>query len=236
MALIVGQSAQGKSMSLQTLKKPKGVMYLNTESNKKLPFDNCKFQQYTITEPGEVEEAFVYAKDNSDEFHTIVIDTFTFLMEMYETQVINTAKDTREAWGQYAQYIKRIMHNHIPQSPQNILILAHAAPKFNEDEETINVAVPIKGSIGRTGFESFFSCVVAAKVKTLKELEDYENDLLTYNEDEEELGIKHVFQTKLTKRSLNEKLRGPLNMWSKQETYINNDAQALIDRLRKYYK
>ena len=109
MALIVGQSAQGKSMSLKGLDNPKGVMYLNTESNKRLPFDNCKFQQYTITDPTEIEEAFVYARKQSEEFHTVVIDTFTFLMEMFETQRIVTAKDTRAAWGEYAQYIRRCL-------------------------------------------------------------------------------------------------------------------------------
>ena len=38
LVLICGESSTGKSASLMNLRNPEGVMYLNTEANKKLPF------------------------------------------------------------------------------------------------------------------------------------------------------------------------------------------------------
>jgi hypothetical protein len=38
LVLIVGKSSHGKSASLMGLKNPEGVMYLNCEAGKKLPF------------------------------------------------------------------------------------------------------------------------------------------------------------------------------------------------------
>ena len=48
LVLLCGKSATGKSASLQMLKNPEGVMYLNCENNKKLPFKS-KFKEFTIT-------------------------------------------------------------------------------------------------------------------------------------------------------------------------------------------
>lgn len=49
--------------------------------------------------------------------------------------------------------------------------------------------------------------------------------MLDITEEEKELGFKHVFQTRLTKKSIGERLRSPMGMFSKEETYIDNDAQ-----------
>ena len=38
LVLVVGKSAAGKSASLMGLENPEGVMYLNCEAGKKLPF------------------------------------------------------------------------------------------------------------------------------------------------------------------------------------------------------
>jgi len=38
LVLVSGASGTGKSASLMNIKNPEGVMYLNCESNKKLPF------------------------------------------------------------------------------------------------------------------------------------------------------------------------------------------------------
>ena len=75
LVLVVGKSASGKSASLMGLDNPEGVMYLNCEAGKKLPF-KTKFKQYTITDPLQVHEAFE-AAESKPEIHTIVIDTVT---------------------------------------------------------------------------------------------------------------------------------------------------------------
>lgn len=45
----------------------------------------------------------------------------------------------------------------------------------------------------------------------------------------------YVFQTKIDKNTLNERMRSPMGMWSKEEKYINNDIQLVIDKLDAYY-
>ena len=44
-----------------------------------------------------------------------------------------------------------------------------------------------------------------------------------------------MFQTRLTKETVNERLRGPLGLFEQQETYIDNDMQKVFNRLQEYY-
>ena len=60
--------------------------------------------------------------------------------------------------------------------------------------------------------------------------------MLNITEDDELLGIKHVFQTRLTKDTVNERITSKIGLWNKEETYIDNDLQLVIDRLNEYYK
>lgn len=93
--LVVGKSSTGKTASLRNLKDQEGVWYLNCESNKGLPFKN-KFKKFTITDPMQVYEAFDRAEEK-EEVHTIVVDSLTYLMDMYETQYVLSATNTMKA-------------------------------------------------------------------------------------------------------------------------------------------
>lgn len=93
--LLGGKSATGKSASLMGLKNPEGVMYLNCEAGKKLPF-RSKFKQYTITDPLQVLEAFDAAEGMAD-VHTIVIDSLTYLLDMYESVYVLPSTNTMQA-------------------------------------------------------------------------------------------------------------------------------------------
>jgi hypothetical protein len=94
LVLISGKSATGKSMCFRNLKKPEGVMYLGCEG-KGLPFAS-KFKQFTVTDPLQVYEAFNRA-ETMPEVHTIIIDSVTYLMDMYETLYVLTATNTMKA-------------------------------------------------------------------------------------------------------------------------------------------
>ena len=69
----------------------------------------------------------------------------------------------------------------------------------------------------------------------LKALKDYGSDLLTITPEEEALGFKYVFQTKITKETVNERLRGPLGLFDTKETFIDNNIQLVLNRLKEYY-
>ena len=108
--LISGKSKTGKSSSLESLKDDAGVIYLNCENGKKLPFKHKFSSQYylVITDPLQVYQAIEQAEKRPD-VHTIIIDTLTHLMDMYESVYVLTSANTMKAWGDYAQFMKVLM-------------------------------------------------------------------------------------------------------------------------------
>lgn len=233
LVLIAGKSSTGKSASLMGLENPEGVMYLNCESGKKLPF-KAKFKQYVITDPLQVFEAFEAAEKMPD-VHTIVIDTLTYLMDMYESLYVYNSANTQKAWGDFAQFYKALMQNYVAKSTKNVVFLAHTSDSLNESEMTMETKVPVKGSIKNNGIESYFSVVISTKKVPLKALRDYNSALLNITPDEEALGFKYVFQTRLTKDTVGERMRGPLGLFETKETFIDNNAQLVLNRLHEYY-
>ena len=167
--------------------------------------------------------------------HTIVIDTLTYLMDMYESLYVYNATNTQKAWGDFAQYYKALMQNYVAKSTKNVIFLAHTADSLNEAEMAMETKVPVKGSIKNNGIESYFSVVISTKKVPLKALRDYNNDLLNITPDEEALGFKYVFQTRLTKDTVGERMRGPLGLFETKETFIDNNAQLVLNRLHDYY-
>jgi hypothetical protein len=233
LVLLVGKSATGKSASLMGLQDQEGVMYLNCESGKKLPF-RAKFKQFTITDPLQVIEAFDHA-ETQPQIHTIVVDTLTYLLDMYESLYVVGAQNGQQAWGAFSQYFKTLMQQHVAKSTKNVIFLAHTADSLNEGEMVMETKVPVKGSLKNNGIESYFGFVISSKKVPLKKLEGYKSDLLTITAEEEALGFKYVYQTKITKDTVNERLRGPLGLFDTKETFIDNNMQLVLDRLHEYY-
>ena len=106
LVLVSGKSATGKSASLMGLafnsdgtKKSeefqKGVLYACTEAGKKLPFPN-KFTVLNIIDPLQIYELFEHAEQNADDYHTIAIDSATFLMDQFETQYVFNSSNTMQ--------------------------------------------------------------------------------------------------------------------------------------------
>lgn len=234
LVLLCGKSATGKSASLMNLKNPEGVMYLNCESGKKLPF-RSKFKEFVITDPMQVLEAFDVAEAKGDEYHTIVVDSLTYLLDMYESLYVLNSANTMQAWGQFAQYFKTLMQNHVARSTKNVIFIAHTLDSVNENEMILETKVPVKGALKNNGIESYFTVVIASKKVPLKNLKDYSSSLLSITPEEEALGFKYVFQTKLTKETVGERLRGPIGLFDTKETFTDNNMQAILDHLHAYY-
>lgn len=230
--LVAGKSSTGKTLSLRNIPNPEGVWYLNCENNKGTPFKS-KMRSFTITDPLQVYEAFETA-EAKPEVHTIVVDSLTFLMDMYESQYVLPSTNTMKAWGEYAQFFKNLMNIYAANSSKRIIFLGHTSDIMNDDG-ILETVVKVKGSVMDRGVEAAFTTVVAAKVLPLKDLKDYENDLLVITEDEEIVGYKHVFQTLKTKKTTGDRIRAPLHMWSRNETYIDNDINLVLNRIEEYF-
>ena len=213
LVLVSGKSASGKSASLRALDNPEGVIYLNCENGKKLPF-------------------------KMKDVHTIVIDSLTYLMDMFESTKVLTATDSRSAWQEYGQYMRRLMSQVVAKSTKNVIFLAHTTDVLNESEMINETIVKVKGALNNVGIESFFSTVISTKKLSLEKLNDKnaKSKFYTVMPEEKELGFKYVFQTRITKDTIHERIRAPMDMWKSTETYIDNNLQHVINRLHDYYK
>lgn len=233
LVLLCGKSAAGKSASLHDLEKPEGVLYLNCEAGKRLPF-KTKFMQKTVTDPLQVIEAFDWAQTQGN-IHTIVVDSLTYLLDMYESLYVYQSPDGQKAWGDFFQFFKGLMQNNVASSNKRVVFTAHTVDQLNNSEMVMETKVPVKGATKNNGVESYFSVVIAAKKMTLKALDAYKSELLTITPEEEALGFKYVFQTRITKDTVGERIRGPMGMFSAKETFIDNNMQLVMNRLQDYY-
>jgi len=233
--LISGKSATGKSASLMHMNDPEGIIYLNCENGKKLPF-KTKFKEFTITDTQQVYQAFLEA-EKMPKVHTIIVDTLTYLMDFYESTKVLTAppKLTMQAWGNYAQFMKVLMSVYVAKSTKNVVFLAHTSDVYNEGDLVNETIVKVKGSLMNQGIESFFTNVISTKKMPLSVIDNV-NSMYTVTPEEEAQGFKYVFQTRLTKDTVNERIRAPMGMWAANETFIDNNLQNVIDRLHEYYK
>lgn len=232
--LIGGVSGAGKSAALRNLKNQEGVLYLNCESGKKLPFRN-KFIKKTITDPYQIHEGFNWAETQPD-VHTIVIDSLSFLMDMFVSTKIIGASDTRSMWQAYAEFFRDTMQQYVAKSTKNVIFITHIQEDLDEEKGIRVEAATIKGSLKGTGIEAYFSLNVTARTVTIKELEKYPSEYLNITQEEIDVGYKHVFQVRKTKETTGSRIRGPMGLFDSGTVYIDNDAQLLLDVVHEFYK
>ena len=129
--LICGYSSAGKSASLKDVTNQKDWLYLNTEAGKRLPFKNT-FRDIRITDPYQVHEAFDHATNDDKEIQGIIVDSLTFLMDMYETQYVLPSANTMKSWGDFAQFYKRLMQEKVTAFGKPVIITAHVKDELDE--------------------------------------------------------------------------------------------------------
>ena len=245
--LIEGASGSGKTSSLANLPNPETVLFLNCEG-KELPYkhDFCEFR---ITDPFQVhaalnklinKEKFKHPKTGEMvDISVVILDSFTFLMDMYEAMYVVTSDDTRGAWGTYAVFIRETMLNKV--SKLDIPFVATCHILINDDMEEMQKVSrsAIKGSIGKgNGLESYFTTVVYAKRMRLRDIEPYlENATMLNLTDEEKFDEKkHVFVTRPAKQHSGDRIKSPRGMFSPNDLYMNNDVHTLILHINNFYK
>ena len=69
---------------------------------------NTKISIGAFSDPYQVIEAFEFGTNNLD-VKGIIVDSLTFLMDMYETQYVLTASNTMKAWSDFNQFFKQMM-------------------------------------------------------------------------------------------------------------------------------
>lgn len=232
--LVMGRPNTGKSASLRNL--PQNSMaYLNCDL-KETPFRNKFAADIEVPDANDV---LGYIQDIEVEPSITggVLDTITFLMQMYERQYVTPLAGTKQgqaAWGDYGNFYRSFIHA-IKSGTKSYAILAHEHTEYNEEKLRNETSVPIKGAVGRVGAEADFTTILSCKQMPIKTLEKYPNALLNITDDEREDGVKYVFQTRITKDSAGEKMRSAMGLWNRDELYIDNDLQLVFNRLKEFY-
>ena len=228
--LCSGESGTGKSVSLRNLPQEK-VYYMGTEGDKELPFPN-NIKKKTITDPLQI--PILIQKLEDSPFEIGVVDTLTFAMDMYESLYIYNSSNSRDGWGDFSQYFKNLIQNVCAKSTKTIIFLAHTLRTYDANGNYF-AQVPIKGGLKNNSIESYFNNIVSTKKMLISDLEKYQNPLLNITEEEQELGVKHVFQTRVTRETVNERMRFPMGLFPKEYTFIDNDMNILLTYLDNYY-
>jgi hypothetical protein len=235
--LICGESGAGKSFSLMNIRDQEGVVYINCEGGKPLPFKN-KFKRVTIDDPEEIFDLLDQInEDDTGRFHTVIIDTVSFMMNRFESVHVNNAANTMAAWGAYGQFFPKLIYDYVAKSKAFVIMLGHLDAILNENTGRTDYMVPVKGNLKKNGLEAYFTTVVNCKKLPIKDIlkEAEEGDSLVITDRDRNLGYMHVYQTRTVKSSVGDRIRSPWALFDDKETYINNNAQVVVDRLIKYY-
>ncbi|MGE8135713.1 AAA family ATPase [Novosphingobium subterraneum] len=235
LVLVGGVSGAGKSASLRNIRNQDRWLYINTEAGKRLPFRNS-FMNVRITDPWQVHEYVDQAIENRDDLDGIIIDSSTFMMDMFESQYVLGTADTMKGWSNYAQFWKELIQVKLVKFGKPVVIIAHVLDVYDEKAMEMKRSVPIKGALKNQGVEAYFSTVVEATKIPVKDLPKYDERLLHVSEDEQDLGFKYVFQTRLTEKTIGTRIRSPMGMFSKSQTYMDNCVQMLLDHLTEFYR
>lgn len=231
--LISGKSTAGKSASLRNIRNQEKWFYFNFEAGKDLPFRN-KFHKINITDPMDIFDYLNEIIENQDQVEGVIFDSVTFMMEMYESVHVYGSTNTQSAWGDFQQFWKRVVQEYIPLLTCPVIMTAHVFDVVGE-KGVLETMIPVKGALAKNGLEAYFSINVLATKIPIKDIEKNKNSMFTVTEDEEDYGYKHVFQTRPVKGNTNTRIRAPMDMWKRDETFIDNDVQMLLDHVNEFY-
>lgn len=232
MVLISGKTGTGKTASLRNIRDQKGLWYLNFDAGKDLPFKN-EFVTAVMDDPKEIATVLEKA-EKSPTCHTVVIDTLSMALTMFVNRHVLTADNVQKEWGEYARWFQNLMNGPVAKSTKNLIFLTHTTNVTNEDRITEIVAAAPGKRLNLEGIEAFFTTVVSTKKLPIGELTGHDNPHLNITETEKKRGVKHVYQTDVIGDTNNERMKsGGMSIWSFEETFIDNDLQIVIDRLRQ---
>ena len=203
----MGKSGSGKSSSLRNLN-PKTTAVLNTE-RKQLPFrDANKFKNVHIPDLRTYKAAFNKAIE-SDDIDTIVIESFTSLIEMIYREASVRFKGF-DVWSFYNTEIDTVL-NMSKNTNKNIIFLAIDGAYDGEDGVQERF-VAVDGNRWKKRVEKEF-------VLCLFTDNNYSDNKASYR-----------FRTQSTGK---DSAKSPMDMF--QELYIDNDLAQVIEKCEEYY-
>ena len=206
--IIVGPSGSGKSTSLSSLN-PKTTAVLNTE-RKQLPFKNAKeFMNVPIKSVSEFHSALDKAM-GSDKIKTIVIESFTSLIE-----IIFREADVRykgfDVWSYYNKEIDKILDK--SKNSDKYVVFTAIDGVYDGDSGVEERYVAVDGNRWKKRVEKEFVIALFTDV---------------HKGDE---GVNYRFRTNTTGR---DSAKSPMGMF--EDLHIPNNLGKVVEACEEYYK
>jgi len=146
MILIVGKTGTGKTTATKYLDLPKTV-YIDFDRKAIKSFKEMdKFREWVKIDFVDHLNPGLIALEGDDDTDTIVIDTLSFALDLYVAQKIDTAADTRTAWGEYKKWYREII-NIAKASKKSYIFLSHDKSVYNEELMETSTCAYAQGSI-----------------------------------------------------------------------------------------
>ena len=206
--IIVGPSGSGKSTSLASLN-PKTTAVLNTE-RKQLPFKNAKeFMNVPIKSVSEFHSALDKAME-SDKIQTIVIESFTSLIE-----IIFREADIRykgfDVWSYYNKEIDKVLDK--SKNSDKYVVFTAIDGVYDGDNGVEERFVAVDGNRWKKRVEKEFVICLFTDVRATDE------------------GVTYRFRTNTTGR---DSAKSPMGMF--EDLHIDNCLKEVVEHCEEYYK
>lgn len=159
--LIIGSTGTGKTSSLRNLDLSKTV-YINVDE-KMLPFRSKDlYKQVKLKNTQQLLNG-MEATEEDPQVDFVVVDTLTFLGDMYFAEHIENASNTMAGWGNYKSYILKVL-NAAKKSKKHYIFLCHDLDVYDEKEMVTKTFGKIQGSLKGGGLEQHFTFVLYTQV------------------------------------------------------------------------
>ena len=146
MILIVGGTGTGKTTSLRNLDKSK-TAYIDFDRKAIKAFrDMDTFREWVKIDYTDHLLPGLAGLEADPECDTIIIDTLSFALDMFVAQHVDTAADSRAAWGDYKRWYKEVIHL-AKSSSKTYIFLTHDKSVFNEAAMETKTVAYAQGSI-----------------------------------------------------------------------------------------
>ena len=205
--IIVGPSGSGKSSSMRNLD-PKSTAVINTE-RKQLPFKNANdFMNVPVKSVSEFHSALDKAM-GSDKIKTIVIESFTSLIEIIYREAEIRYKGF-DIWGYYNKEIGRILDK--SKNSNKYVVFTAIDGVYDGDNGVEERYVAIDGNRWKKRVEKEFVICLFTDTKATDE------------------GVEYRFRTNTTGR---DSAKSPMGMFL--DLHIDNDLRKVISACKNYY-
>ena len=235
--LIVGRPNSGKTFALQYLNDAETTVYLNCD-RKDLPH-KCNYMvnadihdPYDIT----VDGGFLDEILGNTKVTTVILDTLTDLMGLFERKYIQTAHDSRKAWGDYGTFYGSLMDRlKLISMTKTVIVCAHVNTEMNSESGSVEDDIPLSGKAKKRGAAADYTKILTAKMMSVTELDKYPNNLLTITDQDREDNCKNVFMTRPFRGDGNLS-RGFNMLLERKHLYIDNNIDQLRNYIRSMYE